>query len=752
MFAALAGCLVTLGCLSVAHVLYHMGQRLRSDSFAWGGRLCALIVAGALTVCCAVLVWCFMTGDTSLEYVVRNRSNAEGGLAWLYKLSGLWAGRAGSLLLWAWLISVFNAALVLVTRKGLCPLDNGALAVSNLVLLAFLLMLAFSQENMPFTPLDPRYLDASGSLVGAAQLWGMNALLEHWAMAVHPPTLFVGYAGLTLPFAYAMAALVVNDDSALWVNRATPYLMFSWLFLGVGIGLGAVWAYVVLGWGGYWGWDPVENASLLPWLVGVALIHSFTVYRKRGAFKRWSVMCACLTFSFVILGTFITRSGIVESVHAFGGDSVSLALLLALIVAAPAGGAIGLLVRRRSFCAASAEDEDIDSFFSKDAAYYVGNLVMVVFAVLLAYMTVSSALPAFMPFGGKVLSAGTYNAVARPLGIVYCALLAVCPFLGWRKTDRAAFRRQALVPGICAAVLFAGLMVLFATRLLPAYQATLSSGGSAAAGLLEQGPGWYYNGLAVAAFAVASLLFFSAAFMTARVLRRARGSWRRRLPAIGGGVAHAALGVILVGLVGSSMYVTETAGYLPYDPHADSASEAFVVGDYELTFAGSSVTQLENGEDAEYRVAFEVARGGEPVGVVEPSVLLDASTSQQKLNASVMSFPGEDLFVVYRGVGAEGALSLDVRVNPLINCVWAGFVLLMIGSALPLFAKRGADRRGEDLEDGLCEASSVAAPGDGDATKNDCGSDAPASACGSASTAGDREQGASAPACGGEEA
>ena len=160
-------------------------------------------------------------------------------------------------------------------------------------------------------------------------------------MAIHPPTLFVGYAGLTIPFAYAIAAIIVNDSSKAWVVRSQRYALFSWLFLGIGIGLGAVWAYVVLGWGGYWGWDPVENASLLSWLVGVALIHSFTVYRQRGAFKRWSVMCACITFAFVIVGTFISRSGLVQSVHAFEGDPVSLVLFGALIVVALLAGVVG---------------------------------------------------------------------------------------------------------------------------------------------------------------------------------------------------------------------------------------------------------------------------------------------------------------------------------------------------------------------------------------------------------------------------
>ena len=690
LIIAFAECAISLACLGVAHVLFHANRIERSDLLARGGRLSAALAAGALTACCLVLAWCFLTGDTTLGYVVMNRSDAAGGLAWLFKLSGLWAGREGSLLLWAWLISVFNVCLVLGTRKDAQPLDNGALSVSGLVLLAFLGVLLLSPENMPFAPLDPRYIDAEGNLMGAASLWGMNSLLEHWAMAAHPPALFVGYAGLTFPFAYAVAALIVGDDSERWVRRAAPYLMFSWLLLSIGIGLGAVWAYVVLGWGGYWGWDPVENASLLPWLVGVALIHSFTVYRQRGAFKRWSIMCACLVFAFVILGTLIARSGVVESVHAFSGDSMSLVLFLALIVASLLAGAVGLVVRRRSFGAQSSSDEDIDSLVSKNAAYYVNNLIMVTFAVLLAYMTVSSALPEFLPFGGKVLPAGTYNAIARPLGIAYCALIAVCPLLGWRKTDPAAFRRRAILPGACAGVLFVVLMAYFLLRLLPSYDASVAAGGSAAADLLEQGPRWYYNGLAVAGFAVASLLIFNAAFMVARAMHQAGSSRRRRLPAVAGGAAHAAVGVILIGLIGSSMYVTEESGYLARDEGADTVASSLVVRDFELIYAGSSVERSENPDEITHALSFDVYKDGGYAGMVQPAVQVTESTQQQKLVADVVGFPLEDLFVVYRGVSAEGAYSLDVRVNPLVGLVWLGFALLSAATALSLFAERAS--------------------------------------------------------------
>lgn len=700
LLVAFAGCVISVLCLGVAHILYKRRSFERSETFAWGGRVAAVLTAVALTVCCAVLVWCFFTGDNSIQYVLDYRSNSTAPEAWLYKLAGLWAGRQGSLLFWAWLIAVFNTVLVFATRKNTRPLDNGALAISSIVLTAFVSVLLFSEGNMPFIVTDPRYFSEDGTLSVMASTRSMNALLEHWAMAIHPPTLFVGYAGLTIPFAYAISALIVNDDSTEWVNRSTPYLMFSWLLLGIGIGLGAVWAYVVLGWGGYWGWDPVENASLLPWLVGVALIHSFTVYRQRGAFKRWSVFCACLTFTFVILGTFITRSGIVQSVHAFEGDPVSLVLFGALICCSLLAGIVGLLVRRKSFGATDAADDDIESMLSKEAAYYVNNLIMIVFAVLLAYMTVSSALPSWLPFGGQSLSAGTYNAIARPLGIAYLAVLAICPLLGWRRTDKKAFWRAARVPALCALLLFIVLMIYFATYLLPSYQAMIDMGGTQASGLLEQGAPAYYNGLAVVGFLVASLLFFNALFMAVRALKNLKrnGRFRRRLALFGGSVCHAAMGIILVGLIGSSMYVTEITGYLPYDEETDSTSETFDIQDFQLTYKSNAIDDLGNG-NVRYSLTFDVTKDGQYVGTVNPAVQVVGTTQQQKLEASVIGFPLEDLFVVYRGVNDEGDYSMDVRVNPLISLVWVGFGLLMAGAVLALFAKRAERRQGEVASD-----------------------------------------------------
>ena len=319
-------------------------------------------------------------------------------------------------------------------------------------------------------------------------------------------------------------------------------------------------------------------------------------------------MCACLTFAFVVVGTFITRSGVVQSVHAFEGDPVSLMLFGGLIVVAVLVGLIGLAIRWKAF----ASDDAIESMASKAAAYYFNNVIMIVFTFVLCYLTVASALPTFLPFGGQSLSAGTYDAIARPLGILYCFIIAVCPLLAWTKTDRKEFSRLAKVPAICAVVLFVVLLAYFVTTLYPAYDAIIQAGSAqgasqaavtAAEELMSEGPVWYYNGLAVVGFAVASLLFFNTLFMIARAAsKRAKATGKNPVAAFfgmlgsnsskyGGYIAHFAMAIILVGLIGSSMFVTEKTDYVAFDEEADTA-ENFVIDDYELRYTGSDVETM----------------------------------------------------------------------------------------------------------------------------------------------------------------
>lgn len=725
LLLAFAGVTVSIVCLLAGDILRRRGKRDAGETLVWGGHVAVVVTFVCLTFCCAILLYCFVSGDNSIEYVVNGRSREVGVLGLLYKVAGLWEGREGSLLFWTWLISLFNTVVALRNTRRVDRLDSMALLVSQLVLAGFAGIMLFSEANTPFAATPESYFDSSGNLTGNALYLGMNALLEHWAMAVHPPALFIGYAGLTIPFAFAIAAIICNDSGDAWVRASQRYAMVSWFFLSVGIGLGAIWAYVVLGWGGYWGWDPVENASLLPWLIGLAMLHNFTVYRQRGAFKRWSIMCACLAFASVIVGTFITRSGLVESVHAFEGDPVSLVLFGSLIGLSLLAGIVGLALRWKEFGPKRSADEEIESFASREAAYYFNNVALLSFAAVVCYLTISSALPSWLPFGGESVAAGAYSAIARPLGMVYLLLLAICPLLSWGMTNRDEFIKRAKVPAICAAALFVVLMAYAVTYLFPSYDAMLAQNSAAAQTLAEAGPAPYYKGLTVFGLLVASLLLFN---MLVTIVRNT-AAWAKRHevnPVVGffrmagthaslygGYLAHLGMAVILVGLIGSSMYVTEHAGYVAYDEDTDTVAADFRVQDYSLRYTGNSVVPDEATMRIDYIVEYDVYRGDDRIGHVAPSLQLNATTQQTKSNAAVLHFPTEDLFVVYNGVNADGDFSMDVRVNPQISTLWAGFVVLLLGIALAAFGKREPRRSADDKNAKAAgEAAAVAGAAD----------------------------------------
>ena len=659
------------------------------------GYLATFVSMGALTIAVLLMVWAFFANDFTFLYVAQNHSTDVSKLAWLYKLSGLWAGREGSFLFWAWLIAVF-AAWVAYKRVNIADaLSNMGLLVTNMVLFLFTMGMMFSKPNNPFKVTPAELIDpATGKLIGEALNWGMNPLLQHWAMILHPPTLFIGYAGLTIPFAFAIAALIVNDGSKAWVEIVDRITIFSWLFLGIGIGLGAIWAYVVLGWGGYWAWDPVENASLLPWLTGVGLIHSFTVYRRRDGFKRWSIVLASFTFMLVILGTFITRSGIVQSVHAFEADPVSLWLFLGMMVGAVGAAVIGLFMRWQTF----EGNDEFESLSSKEAAYYFNNVIMLVAGLLVAYLTITSALPKWMLFGGRSIPAATFDAIGRPAGILYLLILAVCPLLSWRGTDGKTFWNRIKYP-LVAAVVIGGLLLLdYVQTLRPIYYKMVALGTDAGIKLAAAGPAWYYNGLAIIGLITGALLISTttALFIDgARKRASARGEnfgaamWSILTKArsqSGGYLAHLGMGIILIGLVGSAMFVMDQTFTI-----ADTPGTTFTVDRYVFNYQGVDETTLPNG-DTNSTLKLAVTKDGKSIGIMTPGQTQFAQQQQSKLNAKVLSEPLRDIFVVFQGAD-NGKLTINVKINPLISFAWGGFMLLIIGTTLAAWPKAGGGLR-----------------------------------------------------------
>ncbi|MCL2632476.1 MAG: cytochrome c biogenesis protein CcsA [Coriobacteriia bacterium] len=699
LYLAVASCLLSLPLLLVNLKPGNKAKQKKLPSRNTRfGHYALFITTATLTLSVALLVFCFLSENNTIAYVAQYRARSDSPLQWLYLLSGLWGGRSGSLLFWAWLISIINLLIAAKNIRHLDALDNAALAVSQLVLLAFLAMLVFSSSNMPFTPTPAAFMDSQGNLINQAANWGMNPLLEHWAMVLHPPMLFVGYAGMTIPFAYAIASLIVDDKLHIWVDKCHRIAVVAWLFLGAGIGLGAVWAYVVLGWGGYWGWDPVENASLLSWLISVAMIHTFTMNRQRNSNWRWSVLCACLNFSCVILGTFITRSGIVQSVHSFESDRISLVLFGLLIIMSPLAGAAGLLLRRKSLTVVESAEE-ADELLTKDMAFFFNNAIMVIVTVLIAYLTLAPALPAFLPFGGNSISADFYNAIARPLGVIYCIVMAVCPLLSWRSFDKRRFWQRAKIPTLLAAIMFVGLSAFFFVKLHPMYLATIKSGGDNAQHLVDAGPRWYYFGLTLLGFATASLLCFNSLMMLVNLIKtlaatESKGVFAvvakaltQRASSFGGFLSHLGMAVILVGLIGSSMYVYEQVDYISYQHETDTTSEV-EVSVYTLRYVESDSQPSSAGRSVNYSVTLDVYRNGNLVGRITPSIDIGANESSRKFNAAVLSSATEDLFVVFQGLSMRGEIVLDVRVIPLINHVWFGFAILMTGTAVATLAQR----------------------------------------------------------------
>ena len=666
------------------------------------GYMLTYVTFALLTACVAIILFAMITEDYTLAYVVSNYPATDSPLQPLYRVSAVWAGRQGSLLLWTWLISAFAAAQAHRRRHAKDDLTVVALGVSQVVVALFAGALVFSASNNPFMPTAAQYLTADGELV--SKIGGMNPLLMHWAMILHPPATFIGYAAMTLPFAYAMASLIIGDLSARWVELCDRLAVFGFIFLSIGMGLGAVWAYVVLGWGGFWAWDAVENASLMSWLTCVAMIHSFTMYRKHGIFKRWSMFTATITFIFVVLGTFITRSGLVQSVHAFAEDPVSTYFFLAIMVASGLAFLLGLLYRHGEI---GEDDDQIESMLSKNGSYYLTNIIMVVAGVLVAYLTVSSALPGWMPLGGSVVAAGAYNAVARPVAVVVVLLMAVCPLLGWRKTEGPAFWGHMRRPLVVAALIFAMELTYFAIKLVPTYYGIMADGGDAATALAEQGPALYHFALTVTAFASAALLLGTSEYLLARGVRariknkgesapRALVNLFRRSPAQAGGyLCHLGVAIAVIGLVGSMMYVREVTVSLP-----DKVGESAQVGDYVLTLTGSQ--RYADGQDGEaMRVELDVTRAGEDgvLGHVSPSMKVAAATSQTTLDAAVMTFPSEDLFVAFQGMNADGTLSINVKVNPLILFTWAGGAISTLGIVLAFAPRRATPLLNADERD-----------------------------------------------------
>ncbi|MDY0341479.1 MAG: cytochrome c biogenesis protein CcsA [Coriobacteriia bacterium] len=656
-----------------------------SDSARKLGHLLTFAVLGFTTLAIVLLTAAFLTENWALQYVIYNHPTTTGPWAWAYRLSGVWAGREGSLLFWEWILSFYAAFIAGKFMKSDSRLGSVGLAILNFVQLFFLAAL-FIDTNNPFVAAPAGLVDpATGALLTSR---AMNPLLQTWAMVIHPPTLFTGYAGLAVPFAFGLAALITGDVSKKWVVLTDRITVFSWLLLGIGIGLGSVWAYYELAFGGYWAWDPVENASLLPWLTGVGLIHSMTVYRRREGFRMWTFMMAAVTFVFVLLGTFITRSGIVQSVHAFQDDPLSFWLFLFMMVGSLGAMAAGVIIRRSRL---TSEADGFEKIISKEGSYYFNNVLMLISAVLVAYMTMSSAFPEWMPLGGQVIKTSGYDALARPLGIFYILVMTVCPILAWGGGDWKKLWEKAKGPMIFSAPIAAAFVAIYVFAMLPFYT---PSGTTAE---------WWHHFLALSGVLVAACaiglplwLFFDGA----RKRAAARGvsfaaslGWilTRARTQSGGYLTHLGMGVILMGLVGSTMFVTSYKAQIPMQPGATYEAEGYTFAFVSLDESQENIPDGGTKGDDVYTLNLDVSKNGKKIDELHPQMRFPQQLAQERTSTQHISLRSEifkDVFISFSGVDDNSLAVVTIKFFPLQWWVWIGFFVLSVGTALAAWPKK----------------------------------------------------------------
>jgi cytochrome c-type biogenesis protein CcmF len=629
--------------LSMASVLFlALGVRwdrkdlLRNGYYAVYGFFLAAVVASA------VLLQAFLKKDFSFAYVAEN---SDSSLSTFYRIAGFWAGQQGSFLLWLLLIAAVAVVIALLDLNKVQRLVGGAVMVLVVIGGVFAALMVVNRGSSPFVAAGPDSVP-----------FGLNPLLLHPAMVLHPPALFIGYVGLSVPFAFAVSTLLLGRADKTWVRLSQKWAVFGWLFLSLGIGLGAWWAYVVLSFGGYWAWDPVESTSLVPWLTATALLHSFTLYKSRGLFKHWALGLAAGTFWFTILATWTTRTGLIQSVHAFEKNPLLVWFLSGLLVVS-AAATVGLMVWRwRRF----ESHDEVQSILSRDFLYYVTNLLLTLFAIAVAFATV--AVPLLM---NKTVGPSTFDAIGRPLGVVVLALIAICPLLAWRKTEGAELRRTLILPLVTMALSVPLWLYL-------GFQSSV----------------WGFIGLMVCGFAVGAVIQF-----VLRSARRAAGPsksiWSGMGRAFTGSrtrtaayIVHFGMILVVAGLLGSNVYKVENSTIVKVKP----GSVATLNG-YTLTYKG--MTGGTGPQNSTRSIAtFAVTQDGKPLGTLAPHTDV-YPVSGAAVRAVILGRPFEDLFVVADEPfdGTSKTIALRMVIFPLIRWVWIGSILLCVGGAVSLWPR-----------------------------------------------------------------
>jgi len=624
----------------------------REDLVASGRR--GLYATTAMMVLASIGLWtALLTHDFSLKYVA---SNTSANMPKVYVFAAFWGGQAGSMLFWGLILACYSAIairFVPLKSRDLVPWACGTLAVILVFFIATVCFKANPYDRLSFVPADGR---------------GMNPQLQNPGMAIHPPNLYLGYVATSIPFAFAIAALVTRRLDAEWLGIVRRWSLLSWFFLTVGITLGMWWAYVELGWSGYWAWDPVENASLLPWLTGTAFLHSIMIQEKRGMLRKWNVVLVVTTFLLAIFGTFITRSGIIESVHSFAQSPVG-SWFATFFLTATAVTIYFVSTRLKDLEAKAV----LESMVSREAAFLYNNVVLVGIAFSVLWGTLFPILSEWVRGSKITVGPPFFNTVNVPLGLLLLGLTGVGPLIAWRKASTSNLKRQFAVPA--ATGLIVG-VVLFALGMRDGYAlVAYTLAGFVAATIIQE----FQKGISARRNIHGESLPIAVVRLVGRNRRR-----------YGGYIVHAGIVVLFAAFAGLAFKKDHDV-----QMKAGEAKELVDPLGHRWRFVSQGVSTSETLNRFVTAVGLEVFRDGVPQGILtsEKRQYFDSNKQPQfepSTEVGIRPSAKMDLYVVLAGVRDETA-ELRISFNPLVVWVWIGGMIMAIGGLIVMWPQ--AERR-----------------------------------------------------------
>ena len=607
-------------------------------------------IASFVAMSCAAfaLVWASFTNDYSVAYILHHTNRS---LNTAYKFSALWSGQEGSLLLWAWLLATYGFVLRVRHRVDV-RLSAFASTILAGVQVFFLLLLNFAAPPFSIQP-GPKPLDGNG----------LNPLLQYPEMVIHPPMLYLGYVGFAVPFAFALGALMMRYPGEKWIHITRRWTMVTWLFLTCGIFLGAHWAYSVLGWGGYWGWDPVENASLMPWLTGTAFLHSVMMQEKRGMMKNWNVWLIFSTFLLTILGTLLTRSGLVSSVHAFAQSNIGSWFYGFMMITF----AVCLFTFFKNRDHLKSENK-LESVVSRESSFLFNNLILLVACFTVLWGTLFPVLSEYVTGTKATVNAPYYNRVNVPIGLFLLFLTGVGPLLAWRSTSIRSIRRNFILPGIAFAVTAVALMVAGVRPWNDGddMHATIFSlvTFSLAAGVVTAITSEFLRGANVVRTQTGKNLFASTLQLVQKNTRR-----------YGGYLVHFGIVVLFIGIAGGAFNQSheQEMGF----------GDSLQLGPYRLVCQSFSQDSNPN-YDTEYAL-LDVYKYGKKITQLAPEHRFYIASQQPSTIVALHSTLQADLYVIYEGKNPDTDRPIiKVFLNPLISWIWIGVLIVIAGTLLGL--------------------------------------------------------------------